>query len=670
MSEDPKKRIAELVADLNDHSYRYYVLSKPVISDAEYDKRFRELEALEEKYPELVRSDSPSQRVGAPISEGFESATHAVPMLSLGNAMNAEELKEFHERVLRYLSKEGQEQESIEYSLEDKFDGVAVSIRYEDGVLTQGVTRGDGYVGEVITSNLKTIHSIPLRLREQEIIPAILEVRGEVLFLKEDFEKLNERRVARSEDPFANPRNAASGSLRQLDSAVTARRPLTFFCYGFGEISGLEIPTTHAESLKLAASFGFQISPMLTTVNTVEALIAEFNKAEEQREDLPYEVDGVVVKVNSLALQEALGTRQRSPRWAIAAKFAAVEENTVLNDIIIQVGRTGALTPVAVLEPVQVGGVTVSRATLHNQDEIERKGLKIGDRVVVRRQGDVIPAVVSNFPDLREGSEKDFTFPTKCPECGGKVLRPEGDAVHRCVNPSCPAQLEQRLIHFASRGAADIEGLGGKMVALLLEHKLVKDIAGLYSLNFEELKNLPRMAELSSQNLIDAIEGSKNISLDRFIYALGIRHVGERTAKLVAEFAGSIEKFRALTEKELIDIHEIGTETSKAIVEYLENDDEKRVLDELLAEGFIFKTLEKVASDKLSGKTFVLTGTLSSMSRGEAKKKIEALGGKVSSSVSSKTSYVVVGESPGSKAKKAQDLGVAILSEVKFLELI
>lgn len=667
MTTDSKGRIEELVEQLNAHAHRYYVLSQPVISDAEYDQSFRELEALEAEFPEYVLPESPTQRVGAaPLAE-FESVEHELPMLSLSNAMSADELREFDARVRRLAEKEGGTSE-VEYSVEYKFDGVAVALRYEGGLLVRAATRGDGTIGENVTAQVKTIQSVPLKLNGAA--PPVLEVRGEVLFLAEDFERYNAERIAAGEEPFANPRNASSGSLRQLDPSETARRPLSFFAYGCGVVTGVELPLTNREVLSYLHSLGFRVSPLCEVVGSADELVREYENAEGSRASVPFEVDGVVVKVNSRPLQNILGFRQRSPRWAVAGKFAPVEAHTRLLDIQIQVGRTGALTPVALLQPVEVGGVTVSRATLHNEDEIRRKDVHIGDMVVVRRQGDVIPAVAAVVTAARDGSEQQFHFPTACPVCGGEVKREESEAVTRCVNSHCPAQLEQRLIHFASRAAADIDGLGAKLVALLLEHNLVGSIADLYDLAQEQLEALPRMGTLSAKNLLAALEASKHISLTRFIFALGIRHVGERTAGILAEATGSIEKLRALQYEQLTEIPDIGSETAAAVAAFLADEHEQLQVDALIKKGFIISHEKKpVIESELSGKTFVLTGSLTTYSRTDARKFIESLGGSVTSSVSKKTDYLVAGDEPGSKYEKARQLGVAILSEDEFIAL-
>lgn len=662
-------RMVELVADLNEHAYRYYVLAEPTISDAEYDRRFRELEQLEAAYPDERRPESPTQRVGGAVLPGFRTVKHRVPMLSLNNAMNEDEIVEFNDQVERFLHKEGGLSGAVDYTVELKFDGVATSLTYRAGVFAEGLTRGDGYAGEDVSANIRTIRSVPLKVRGERV-PSLVEVRGEVLFLKAEFERFNAERVAAGEEPFANPRNAAAGSLRQLDSTLTAKRPLTFFAYGFGAVEGGELPRTQAELIAYAQALGFAVSPFFRRCRGVDALVVAYREAAAARATLPFEVDGIVLKVDSLGLQDRLGFRQRSPRWAIAAKFPPVEENTVLLDIVVQVGRTGALTPVALLKPVSVGGVVVSRATLHNEDEVKRKGLLIGDVVVVRRQGDVIPAVVANVPAARTGGERAFVFPQRCPVCGTAIVRPEGEAVSRCPNPRCPAQIGQRILHFASRGGADIRGLGDKMVELLLEHNVIVSIADIYTLNEERLRALPRMGELSSQNLLRAIAASTKMPLNKFIFALGIRHVGERTALALARHARSIERFLTLTEEELCDVPEIGPETARSVAQFLHDDEEIAMLRRLLAHGFELSPPEAATSEAFAGKTFVVTGTLAGMSRKEAEAAILSRAGKVSGSVSRNTSFVVVGAEPGSKADKARELGVAILSEAEFKALL
>lgn len=664
---NPKEQIQSLVEELNDHCHRYYVLSSPIISDAEYDRKYRELEELEKKHPNLRLPNSPTSRVGTtPLSE-FKTVTHTVPMLSLNNALTVGELEEFDDQVKRFLEKEGRVVKDIEYTVEHKFDGVAVSLKYVDGEYVQGLTRGDGYNGEDITENLRTIRSIPLRLGR--VIPGIFEVRGEVLFLIKDFSLLNSKRAKKGEEPFANPRNAASGSLRQLDSSITAQRPLTFFAYGVGEVPPVERKQSQWEIALELKALGFQVSPALKRCVGIGALRDAYQQAAESRGSLAFEIDGLVVKVDSVELQALLGFRSRSPRWAIAAKFEAVEEHTVLTDIVIQVGRTGALTPVAILEPVKVGGVIVSRATLHNEEEIRRKNLMIGDRVIVRRQGDVIPAVVGSISEKRTGTEREFVFPKICPECEAKVTRVEGEAVIRCPNKKCPAKLSQRIIHFASRKAVDIEGLGEKNVELLIESGLVAKLSDLFKLTQEMLVNLPRMGELSSSNLIAALNASKKTKLERFIFGLGIRHVGEKTALSLARYCGSIAKLLSLKEEELLSVEDVGAETARAIFEFISAPEERELIEELVAQGFTFEAPAQKAQGTLSGKVFVLTGTLPTLDRKEAQELIEANGGKVSSSVSKKTDFVVAGEEAGSKLTKAKELGVSVIDEETLLSM-
>jgi DNA ligase (NAD+) len=670
---DIAQRIDALIEELQEHSHRYYVLSQPTVSDAEYDEKFRELQTLEEAHPELVRADSPTQRVGASPLAGFATVRHKLPMLSLDNAMNEQELVDFDEQVRRFLSKDGHTADEVEYTVEFKFDGVAVSLVYENGVLVQGATRGDGTTGEDVTSNIKTIKAIPLKLRSPKSHSGHIEIRGEVIFKKKEFEALNAERQSRGEETFANPRNAASGSLRQLDPRETARRPLHFFSYGLGFLEGAVglSQRTLSQTMHDVEKLGFSISPGFRTVKGPEALAQAYREAEEARESLPFEVDGIVVKVNDLSLQERLGFRQRSPRWAIAAKFKPVEAVTTLEDIIIQVGRTGALTPVAVLKPVRVGGVVVSRATLHNQDEIERKGLLIGDRVVVRRQGDVIPAVVAALTSSRTGDEKPFKFPTKCPECETPVERIADEAVTRCPNASCPAKTHNRILHYASRDAMDIEGLGDKMVGLLLDHDLVSSLPDIYELTVEKLQALPRMGELSSANLVAAIQESKNRPLSRFIFALGVRHVGTKTAAVIARQCQTVQTFLHLTESDLLAMEEIGPETARSVSLFLADESEQAIVKRMLSLGVHPEPQAAPAKGGLfEGKTFVLTGTLTTLSRKEAEEIVTSHGGKVSSSVSKKTSYVVAGDSPGSKIDAARKHGVPILSEDEFRSMV
>lgn len=641
----PEERINKLVEELSEHSYRYYVLSKPTIPDSEYDKLLRELEALEREYPEFIRPDSPTRRVGATPSLEFKQVTHRTPMLSLANALNEEEIADFLK------------EDASQWCIELKFDGVAVSLIYENGVFVRGATRGDGQIGEDITANLKTIPSIPLRLREKT--PQVFEVRGEVLFLKEDFIQLNRQRIEDGEPDFANARNAASGTLRQLDPSITASRPLTFFAYGTPD----RVAEYHSESLQFLSQCGFKISPFLRVVKNKQDVLLAYKEALLKRDELPFEVDGLVIKIDSLDQQEYLGSRSKTPRWAIAAKFPPLEAVTKLEKITLQVGRTGAITPVAELTPVNVGGVTVSRATLHNQTEIARKDIREGDYVIVRRQGDVIPAVISAITERRGSEVVPYTFPDHCPLCKTRLIKDE--IVARCPNSSCPGRIVGRIIHFASRRAADIEGLGENTVIQLTEAGLIKSIPDLYTLKFEDLIALPRFAEKSAKNLIDSIEKRRTLPLERLLFGLGIRHVGEKTAKILATHFG--ERISEASFEEISALHEIGPEIALSVVQFFK--EEREIWERLKSLGVHGIPPEK-KDGSLSGKSFVLTGTLMSMSRDVAKEKIEELGGKVLASVSKKTDFVVAGEEPGSKLKKAQSLGVRVITEKEFLEIL
>ncbi len=668
----PIIRIQELVKILNEHGYRYHVLSQPIIADAEYDKLYRELEALELVNPELILEDSPTKRVGGEILSEFQSIDHQVPMLSLDNAMNEEELTEFDARVKRMLLKEGISEKELAYTVEFKFDGVACSLRYVDGILISAATRGDGQVGEDVTENIKTIKSIPLRLRDGHLSKGIIDIRGEVLIFKADFLKFNQARVKKEETPFANPRNAASGSLRQLDSKITAVRPLSFFAYGYGFVSGVTLPDNNQDIMALIMEAGFAISSFYHVAKDLDQLITLYQTAQKQREQLPFDVDGIVIKVNSVHLQTKLGFKHRSPRWAIAGKFPPVEAITKLLNIEVQVGRTGAITPVAILEPVNVGGVVVSRATLHNESEIERKGLLIGDSVVVKRQGDVIPAVISFIQDARDGSQTKFIFPSLCPVCESLLIRPVGEVVSRCLNTHCPAKTAERISHFASKAAADIDGLGERNVNFLLEQGIIKNIADLYRIDFRKLSELPGFGELSAKNLEKSLEISKQIPLDRLIYALGIRHIGVRTAKLIAMSINKIENLFNLTEEDLLNIPEIGPETAKTIMGFLSQPDEASLIHELIELGFQIKELEKkeIPDNFFKDKTFVITGSFEKYSRDQLKDIIEKSGGKTASAISKKTDYLIAGENAGSKLSKAKELKVAILEELQLLEQI
>ncbi|NWF56271.1 MAG: NAD-dependent DNA ligase LigA [Syntrophaceae bacterium] len=665
-----RKRIDKLREELHFHNYRYYVLDDPVISDAEYDRLMRELENLEKEYPHLVTPDSPTQRVGAPPLDKFEEVRHAVPMLSLANAFEEEEVREFDGRVKRFLETTG----DVEYCAEPKIDGVAVELVYEQGRFLIGSTRGDGQVGENVTQNLKTIKAIPLNLipSKGKPLPARLDVRGEVYLPLKAFQELNARRERDGEPPFANPRNAAAGSLRQLDSSITAQRPLDIFCHGIGRYSGTELKTQW-ELLEALRSWGFKINPHRRRCRNVNEVFLFYRELDALREKLPYEIDGVVIKVNSFRLQEALGTVARSPRWALAFKFKPKEAITRVLDIVVNVGRTGALTPSAVLEPVRVGGVTVSSATLHNQDEIDRKDVRIGDTVVIQRAGDVIPEVVRVLVEKRTGKEKKFRLPDRCPVCGSEVDRPEGEAVARCTGIACPAKLKETIIHFASRDAMNIEGLGVKIIEQMVERGLIKDYADLYTLTLEQMLTLERMGPKLAENILTAIRNSKKTTLDRLIYALGILHVGEHIAKLLANEFSTVEELSQATLERLTSIKGIGEEIASSVVKFFQQEGNQKVIRKLKDYGVEYppRPARPKAKDlKFQGKTFVFTGGLKTLSRSEAESKVESLGGKASSSVSKKTDFVVAGEDPGSKLDKAKALGVKVLTEDEFLELV
>ena len=665
------ERVKKLREEIEYHNYRYYVLDSPVISDAEYDALMRELKELEEKYPELVTPDSPTQRVGFPPAKEFRQVTHAEPMLSLDDAFTEEEVLEFDKRVKRFLGLP--EDTEIEYTVEPKMDGLAVELVFEDGVFTVGSTRGDGYVGEDVTNNLKTIKSIPLRLlrHEGQHIPGRPDARGEVFMEKDKFEKLHEERLARGETPFANPRNAAAGSLRQLDPNVTAGRPLDIFFYGVGRVEGYPFKTQW-EILTTLPKWGLKTNPLCRLVKGIKEAIAYHHEIEKKREELPYELDGIVIKVNDLTLWEKLGTKARSPRYALAYKFEPTQVSTQVLDIVLQVGRTGAVTPVAVLKPVEVSGVVVSRATLHNEDEIRRKDIRIGDWVLVQRAGDVIPEVVMVIKERRTGNERPFVMPKTCPVCGSPLVRKPGEAVWRCPNKSCYAQLVRHLQHFASRNAMDIEGLGAKVAKALVDAGLIRDVGDLYYLKEEDLLQLPGFALKKAQNLYNAIQKSKKTTLSRFLYALGIRHVGEVAAQILAEHFRSLDKLRKASKADLMTIPGIGPEVAGSIEEFFRNERNQRTLEKLLRAGITFEDVSEEATEEkpLDGLTFVFTGALKSMTRDRAKKRVQTLGGRVASDVSRNVNIVVVGEKPGSKYQRAKKLGIKIIDEEEFLKMI
>ncbi len=666
--EDISRRVAELRKEINHHNYLYYVEDAPEIPDAEYDRLLRELQQLEQQYPQLITPDSPTQRVGAEPVKAFGQVKHAIPMLSLDNAFSDEEVREFDRRVRERLGID----EVIEYVAEPKLDGLAISIRYVEGVLVQAATRGDGVTGEDVTHNVRTITAVPLRLMA-EGYPAVLEVRGEVYMPKAGFEKLNRKARERGEKEFANPRNAAAGSLRQLDPRITAGRPLAFFCYGLGEVEGGAIAEDHYRTLLKLKQWGIPVSPETKCCHGVEALLDYYREVEQRRNTLPYEIDGVVYKVNRFDQRDILGFVARAPRWAIAHKFPAQEEMTRLLDIEVQVGRTGALTPVARLEPVHVGGVMVSNATLHNEDEIKRKDIRIGDTVIVRRAGDVIPEIVGVVLSKRPKDARLFEMPSCCPVCGSEVIRAEGEAVARCSGGLfCAAQRKQAIKHFASRKAMDIDGLGDKLIEQLVDEGLIEDVADLYHLTHTQLASLERMGDKSATNLLTAIEKSKATTLPRFLFAIGIREVGEATALNLARHFGTLEAIEQADLETLQSVPDVGPIVAAHIHAFFRQSHNIEVIDKLIAAGVHWPKVERVKekAQPLAGKTFVLTGTLESMSRSEAKEKLQALGAKVSGSVSKKTDYVVAGADAGSKLTKAQALGVKILDEAALFQLI
>ena len=678
--ESARDEVRLLSEQLRHHNYRYYVLDDPEIDDFEYDQLLRRLQHLEHEYPELLHPDSPSQRVGAPPSDQFRPYRHRIPMLSLANAMEPEALLEFDQRIRRHLEDQITESDAIRFACEPKFDGLAMELVYEDGVLVTAATRGDGTTGEDVTQNVRTIKTIPLKLRPVDglPIPRLLEVRGEVLIFREGFAKLNEERTASGEAPFKNPRNAAAGSLRQLDSSVTARRPLRFFSYALGTLEGYSGPpiTNHLDVLAALRRWRFPVyEDVALAANTTEA-IAYWERILASRHTLPMEVDGVVVKVNDHGLQRELGHVSRSPRWAIAMKFPPEQRVTRVQRIVVTVGRTGAVTPSAMLEPIFVGGVTVSRATLHNEDELRRKDVRNGDWVIVQRAGDVIPEVVRSLPERRTGDEVEFVMPTACPACGQPVVRPEGEAVARCSNPtSCPAQLRERIIHWCGRGGMDIDGLGEKIVDVLMRVGYVKTVADLYRLTHAEIVDLDRFADKSATNLLAAIDESRRRPLSRFLFALGIRLVGAHVAEVLAGHFRSLPALLEAAPEALEAVDEIGPKVAASVREYFDDPRVRDLLSDLAEVGVVFEEIAApdaggAAGPDLSGTTWVFTGTLERMSRGEAAALVKTLGAKVTGSVSKKTTWVVAGPGAGSKLQKAESLGVAVMDEAAFVDLL
>ncbi len=665
---DHKKRAVELRELLERHNHRYYVLDSPEISDSEYDELFDELVRLESEYPDIRTPESPTQRVGALPLDKFPSKKHSLPMLSLNKAMNTEDFLDFDRRMHELIAGEGGD---IVYSVEPKYDGLAVELIYENGVFVSGSTRGDGITGEEVTENLRTIGSIPLKLRS-EPPPKLLEVRGEVIIHKNDFDKFNKQRSESGEEMFANPRNMAAGSLRQLNSRITASRPLRYIAYGIGLVDGI-VFDDHYETMKFLESAGFKISEYLDRREAAGNVDIYYRFILSKREMLPYDIDGIVIKVDSYHQQQIAGELSRSPRWAVAWKFPPMQKTTVVEKIDIQVGRTGVLTPVAHLKPVRVGGVIVSRATLHNEDEVKRKDVRIGDTVVVQRAGDVIPEVVMVIKDKRSGNVPKFVMPDKCPSCGSMVERVGDESALRCTSLYCPDQLIERVSHFASRGAMDIEGLGYKTVEALIEKGFISDVADLYALpgKRDEIIGMDRMGEKSFDNLVIGLEASKSRELSRIIFALGIPGVGTSTANPIVSHFGTIEKLEYADETILQDIEGIGPVVAHSLFSFFRDQKNRKIIDKLKKSGVQFPESEVVSKDgTLSGKTFVLTGTLTGFSRSDAREAIEKNGGKVTSSVSKKTDYVVAGENPGSKIDKAIQLGVTVLDESEFKKMI
>ncbi len=660
-----EKRVRELHTLLNKYGYEYYVLDSPSVPDTEYDRLLQELISLEKKYPQLKTPHSPTQRVGGEVLDAFEKVTHPTPMLSLANAFNEADLLDFDRKVRQAIG------DNYSYVCELKIDGLAVSLRYEDGLFVKGATRGDGTVGEDITANLRTIRSLPLRLKENYS----LEVRGEAFMPKKSFQQLNEIKEENGEVPFANPRNAAAGSLRQLDPRIAASRHLDLFIYAVADFGTANVET-HSEGLNLLEELGFKVNKEREHVSTMEEVLTYVQKWEKERHQLPYEIDGIVIKVDSFEQQRQMGATVKSPRWSIAYKFPAEEVITTLVDVELSIGRTGVITPTAILEPVRVAGTTVQRASLHNEDLIREKDIRIGDVVVIKKAGDIIPEVVNVLPEKRTGAEKEFEMPTHCPACKSELVRLEEEVALRCINPKCPAQIREGLIHFVSRNAMNIDGLGEKVIGQLFDHKLVRDVADLYTLRKEDLLQLERMGEKSVSNLLTAIEKSKANSLEKLLFGLGIRHVGEKAAKILAQHAGTMDRLAEASKEELTSIHEIGEKMADSIVTYFENEEVLQLIQKLKAENvnMEYKGPKLDQSDSITSvftdKTVVLTGKLENFTRNDLKDTIEELGGKVTSSVSKNTDIVIAGNDAGSKLTKAQQLQIDIWDEEKLLEAL
>ena len=665
------EQFEQLRQQLREYNHHYYVLDDPLVPDAEYDRLFRQLLALEQQYPEYLTPDSPTQRVGGKPLSHFESVQHQMPMLSLANAMDDDEARAFDRRIRQKLEGASAD-DKIEYNVEPKLDGLAISLLYEQGVLVRAATRGDGETGEDVTQNIRTIDSVPLRLLSDKP-PSVLEVRGEVYMPKAGFEQLNRIQQKKGKKPFANPRNAAAGSLRQLDPAITASRPLNMFCYAVGKVDGIDLPESHSGRLEALKNIGLRVCPENDVVQGIDACLAYMRDIGNKRVKLPYEIDGVVYKVNSIKQQEILGFVSRAPRWAIAHKYPAQEEMTVLEGIDVQVGRTGALTPVARLQPVFVGGVTVNNASLHNAEEIKRLDIRVGDTVIVHRAGDVIPKVTGVVLDRRSKDAAIFDFPEICPVCGSDVIVDEGGIIARCSGGLfCDAQRKQSIKHFVSRNAMDIDGMGDKVVELLVDTGLIHDVGDIYRLQSDQLLKLERMAEKSVRNLLNAIEKSKQTTLPRFLYALGIPQVGEATARMLANHFKSLEGIESASSEELQSLEDIGPVVAQDVQVFFKQAHNREVIEKLIDAGVhwpdVGKMLQK--NSALNGKTFVLTGTLTKMTRNDAKAALLALGAKVSGSVSAKTDYVVAGDNPGSKAVKAAELGIDIIDEEQFQQIL